>query len=216
MTIADAKRDLDWLTLVWGDLMQSRIKGSPRTWLQTPTTKPETVREGDDLVTVNGMPAPVHLDVLDQIVDVVSWADETAEHVAQVLGMDRLPHADSAYADPRPFLRLIRDNLSALFRDEPGLAEVVADEARTRARGAERLLGMNRFGQVLDCDCPYCGQERALTVVVLDGADPLVVCMGRCWMDDDQSGHATWRGRRAWSYPDGWTQLAKILEGSSA
>lgn len=38
MTLADAKRDLDWLAHVWGDLVASRIKGTPRTWLHHRTT----------------------------------------------------------------------------------------------------------------------------------------------------------------------------------
>lgn len=210
--IATARRDLDWLALIWGDIMAARLKGTPRTWLHHSTTTSPEVVPGDEQHTVAGMPAPLHLDVLDAIVDVVAWADETAEAVSQVLGLDRLAHASSSFADPRPHLAHIGRNLADLFADERDYAEALAGEAAQRARAAERLLGMNRFGQTLNCDCPYCGLPNVLTVVVPEGADPLMVCMGNCWMDDDHTGHATWRGRRAWAHPDGWVQLAKVLE----
>jgi hypothetical protein len=153
------------------------------------------------MVTVNGMPAPVHLDVLDQIVDVVSWADETAENVAQALGMDRLPHADSAYADPRPFLKLIRDNLSALFKDEPAMAEVVADEARTRARRARSILGETPDWFRLTFACPYCDEQK-LTLRKVPDSDPVIACYGaKCVPDENFAGHHTFQGRLAWRYP---------------
>jgi hypothetical protein len=212
--IPDARRDLDWLAASWDDLMDSREKGTQRTWLHHRSSRETPINTGDELVTVHGLPAPLHLDVLDVIVSIVAWADETSENVAQTLGMDRLPHATSAYADPRPHLLHIADHLGPLFADEPEMAEVIADEAHERAVTAAKLLGLMTGGQRLDCDCPYCGVTSALTVVVREGSEPLIVCMGRCWLDADETGHAAWHGRRAWQHPDGWVQLAKMLEAA--
>ena len=213
--VADARRDLDWLAHVWGDLVESRLKGTPRTWLHHRTSTRRDTNPGDELVTVNGLPAPLHLDVLDAMIDVGAWADETSEHVADVLGQDRLPRASSAYASPvGHLLAHIADRLGLLFADEPTLAEDIAEEARERASRAATLMGLLTGGQRLDCSCPYCGVPGALVVVAPQDGLPLVVCQGRCWMDGDATGHATWRGRRAWSYPDGWAQLAKMLAAS--
>lgn len=209
--IHDARRDLDWLAHAWADLAQSRLKGTPRTWLHHGHARPP-VHTDEELVTVHGLPAPLHLDVLDAMVDIVAWSDEVAENVSQTLGIDRLPHASSAFASPRPYLVHIADHLGPLHADEPATAEVIATEARQRAGQAARLMGLLTGGQVLDCECPYCRKPAVLTVIVRDGAEPLIVCMGACWMDDDHTGHAVWRGRRAWVHPDGWTQLAKIIE----
>jgi hypothetical protein len=199
VTIADAKRDLDWLTLVWGDLMQSRLKGSPRTWLHHRTSGKPEQHPGDDMVTVNGMPAPVHLDVLDQIVDVIGWSSEAAENIAQELGVDRPPYATSAHDDPRPWLRFIRDNIGLV--ENPQLAGVVAKEAQARSRRAKQMLGETPDWFRLPFDCPYCGETR-LTFRKVRDSDPVIACYGaKCVPDENFAGHHTFQGRLAWRYP---------------
>ena len=215
-----AQRDLDWLTLMWGDLVESRLKGTARTWLASMRDRPWQQHDptaDEALLTVNGKPAPLHLDVLDAIVDAVAWADETAEAVSQVLGLDRLPHAMSAYANPTRHLGHIRAHLHAVLRDEPDLGLSIVEEVRHRADRAAKLMGLVTDGQVLTCDCPYCGGWKMLTVVTPYDCDPIIVCMSKaCRLeDDDKTGHMAWRHRRAWFYPEGWTMLARLLEDAA-
>ena len=208
----DAHRDLNWLQLTWGDLAHSRLKGTPRTWLhQGPgTPRHPHPTEPDPALTIPGQPAPLHLDVLDAIIDTTRWADTHAGIIAETLHQPPLPHPTGLPPDPRPWLAYINDHIDELsIIDTEHTAQLIR-HAHLKATHAARLLGLLTGGQVLDADCPYCRLSRVLTVIAPDLQDPLIVCMGRCWADDNRRGHFTWRGRVAWSRDD-WPRLARMI-----
>lgn len=157
-------------------------------------------------------PAPGHVDVADLMADLLSTVDELAERLAQALGMNRLAHATSVFADPRPYLRLLRVNLDHPDL-EPALVAEVADAAARLSRDVAAALRLLRAGQVLDTACPWCLSLRSLRVTSADvghGPEALIVCMsGVC--EPPESDCGTWtRGRPAWRFPE-WEWLSQRL-----
>lgn len=216
--LAQARRDLTWLTHTWPQLLECRLKGTWRYWIGGSTVHNTTHGPADD-PSVAGAPAPLYLDVYDAACEVNSWADETSDAAAQLLGVDRPALAfnstEGGWSDPTGRLAFIADNLAAVARQEESFAQDISHEAAAHAHRAATLMGLIVDGQILDADCPYCHKRRVLkNIDTPDG--PTIVCLSDvCRDQEDSTGHRRLYGRRSWRYPDGWVQLAKMLEESS-
>lgn len=198
--------DLYWLADHHDDLLEARLRGTPRPWRQPAQLDPERKAERDEQARIERAerddhaigehPAPLHLDTLDVLVDVLHTAETVADRVAQAAGVDRLPPADHALADPRPYLR---HAARWLRHTDPRIALWAEHEAARLRTTVAVTLGEVTDGQTLDAPCPWCGDERARTLRVrtLAGDLKAVVCHGVCEPSDADCG-TWWRGRPAW------------------
>lgn len=220
-------RDLDFVHDHWPHLLESRIRGTARPWRE-PTTSPETRAQADAAARAERLersdvapgehPAPMHVDVLDVIVDLVITADDLAQRVAQAAGVDRPAPAAGAFADPRPHLRHIRAWWTAATIADDKLHAHAEHHLRRLAEDVALALRIVRDGQILQALCPWCGGRtehqptggaRTLRVHETPGGW-LIVCNGvNCQPQEAECGKR-WRGKPAW--PDfEWVWLAQRL-----
>lgn len=242
LTAAEAKRlgairrDLLWIADRWADVHESRIKGTKRPWREptlTPEAREELDRraraekaEADDRMPGESL-APVHVDVLDTLADILMRADMLHDHIAATLGVERLDSAPSAFADPGPYLTFISDHLREFAEDDPDGMDAVSDLARELRGEMARVLGEVFDGQTLTAMCPWCGGKddrhpvggaRTLRVRLLwlptptdkDAHEPAIVCDGgRC--EPPESDCGLWvKGKPAWPLAE-WEWLGDRL-----
>jgi hypothetical protein len=174
-------------------------------------------------------PAPVHVDVLDTLSDLLMAMDLLHEHVAQTAGLDRLPHASSAFGDPGPYLRFIRENLAAALEADDEILDAAQEKCAQQKASVSRSLALVADGQVLKSPCPWCrgvtphtpaGGAYTLRVRMIpdpradaerDDRVAAVVCQNTlCNPPDADCGHRD-RGMPAWLATD-WDWLAERLE----
>lgn len=216
--VAAVLRHVDFVVAYWPDLLEARIPGTRRRWAQTRTraeSRQHASMHHDEVAALTRAPAPVHLDVLDTIVDVVKISHTLADAVAQLAGVDRLPPPSSAYADPRPYLDLVKRHFDAAAEADGGwIVDAALDphddcsivRARNRTASALRLV---LSGQVLDADCPWCG-NRPLRLEEHAG-EWLVVCRSRRVCEPPETDCGTWvKDRPAWP-PEEWEWLARRI-----
>lgn len=220
--------DLWWLADHCGDLAESRLKGTARPWREVAALDPEARARRDDaarrereersVLAIGEHPSPVHDDVLDLMVDLLATADHLAECVAQAAGVDRMPPAASAFADPRPYLRHAAAHLRAASTD-PHVAELVELEGARLRSAVSVALGMVTDGQTLKALCPWCagGVTGAFTLRVrtLPGGEVAVVCHGVCEPPAADVG-TWWKGRPAWPLATEGVWLADRIAGEHA
>jgi hypothetical protein len=211
-------------------LAASVLHGTARPW-RTPTISPERRAEMDYLghleklersdIAPGETPAPYNLEIGELLVELLAAVENFAETVAQAAGVERLPNATSAYADPKPYLRRIHEHLVAAFDAEPRLAYRAEELCVDLIAKANHALGLTVDGQLLTALCPWCGGRTAtapvggqptMRVRLLEGSnpEPVVVCeSGTC--DPPSSDVGTWhRGHPAWRQHE-WDWLAKRL-----
>lgn len=203
----------------WPDLHEARIPGTRRPWTQTRTRSESRQRPAQDwagaIVGMTAAPAPVNIDVLDALVDILAISHALADAVAQLAGTDRLPAPDSAYADPRPHLELVTKHFNDAAAVDGGWIVNSAldpddDMSIVRARHLTATsLRLILAGQALDADCPWCSARPMRIRIVKD--EPLVVCESRRVCQPPETDCGNWvRGRPAWIMPE-WEWLAKRI-----
>lgn len=225
--------DLNFLIDHWADLLEARLRGTPRPWSE-PAASLERRAEADakaraerlersDVAPGERM-APLHIDVLDVIVDLVATADDLAERLAQHHGAVEAPlAASSAFSDPRPHLRLVGRLCGDLEADEDQVTAALLAHARAELRrlgdDVAAALGLIRDGQVLKALCPWCGGRTTdkpvgggHTLRVRNRHDgPVIVCHG-VGCEPPEADCGTWiHGRPAWPQHE-WDWLAQRLE----
>lgn len=211
--IAQATHNLQWLTRTWHNLQEARLKGTPRTYLTRTRANPPNPTTDTEATTVHGKPAPLHLDVLDCLIAIQQWADNTTDTIAQLLGTAHPPLAaqspDGTWHDIEPRLTYIAGSLDTLQTSHIELLETICREADHHAGRAADLLGYVTT-RIPPFDCPHCAQHRTLRIMDDPRDGLLIACMSRaCYTDRDLSGGYRWHGRIAWKYP--WTQLAEMV-----
>lgn len=230
MTSLPGFADLLWLADHAADITDARLKGTSRPWRQRDRTS-EQWAEADDLahrerkdrnpLAIGEHPAPLHVDVLDLLVDLVCTADDIAEQVAQAAGVDRLPPAPSAFADPEPYLRYAAQHLATAYEADPGLEGGVKEDAARLRQLVGQHLGEFSDGQRVPGLCPWCnggvGQQQTLRIRLVRPAPtlapvPAAVCeSGLCEPPDSDVG--LWHGNRpAWPLDTEGDWLAKRLD----
>lgn len=221
--------DLLWLAEKCQDITEARLKGTARPWQQPHDLTVEQRHANDaharveraerDSAAIGEHPAPLHLDVLDLLVDLLATADDIAEQVAQAAGVERLPTAASAFADPEPYLRYAAAHLSMAYEADPGLAGGVEEDAARLRADVARHLGELTTGQTLKALCPWCdgrtadhpeGGRFTLRVRTMPGDVTAVVCQNSLCEPGADSGTA-WKGYPAWPIWE-WSWLAEHIE----
>ncbi len=217
--------DLLWLADHVTDITDARLKGTQRPWQQpadlTPTqaeardVQAASERADRSVLSIGEHPAPLHLDVLDLLVDLLATADDLAERVAQAAGVERLPPAASAMADPTPYLRHAAEHLAAAVMYDQQLGHHVEAEAVRLRYDVAKALGEFVYGQRLLALCPWCrgGAEQGFTLRVREvHGHPAVVCeSGTCEPPEADCGN--WhRGLPAWPLDTEGAWLADRIE----
>lgn len=220
--------DLLWLADRAHDIAEARLKGTSRPWQQPADLEPDKREERDaharleraerSTLSIGEHPAPLHLDVLDLLVDLLATADDLAEKVAQAAGVDRMPPAASATADPEPYLRHAAAHLAAAIEADSQLGKYVEEEASRLRYDVAKHLGEFTYGQRLMALCPWCHggihQGYTLRVREVQGI-PAVVCeSGTCEPPEADCG--TWLGNKpAWPLDTEGSWLADRIERMS-
>jgi hypothetical protein len=224
------RRTLDslfWLAEHYDDLAETRYKGTPRPWRepaahdadQRERTRLQDAQERADRtnLSIGEHPAPVHVDTLDLLVDVLATADDVAERVSQAAGVQRMPYPASSFASAEPYLRHAAAWLQAAT-STPGMLEYVTQEVeRLRSLVAIHLHELT-YGQTLKASCPWChgGINGGLTLRVRQmGERTVVVCeSGTCDPDEADCG-LRHRGHPAWDLATEGEWLAARIEHDS-
>jgi hypothetical protein len=228
--------DLNWVADRWDDLVEYRLKGTPRPWRQAGDLSPEQRAARDALARLEiaeadrwgrapgHSPAPLHVSTLDVMVSVLAEADTLHETVAQQLGHDRLEPAMSALDSPVRFLRWIAERVQEASEHEHDLLQELVDSARHMRTAVTAELGEIEDGQTLNAICPFCcgvtprtpsGGARTLRFRLVESRlrpgerEALIVCENDCRPFDREVD--TWhRGRPAWPWSQ-WEWLAERL-----
>lgn len=168
---------LTWVRDRWPDLLKARLRGTPRPWHQTDETPPEVAAERDrtarlERIEADGrMPgyslAPLHVDVLDTMAQVLMTADLLHEDIAQTVGYPKLAYPTARrgpgpYLDlddnisPVPYLDYVVHLLDQAVDTDLKIAEHAARKAETMQTLIRTVLGEIVDGQLLDAICPFC------------------------------------------------------------
>ena len=208
----------------WPDLVESRIKGTPRPWREQPTERHQ-VEEG---VGFGSVPAPVHLDVMTAMAELLDVAYGLHEHVAQTVGHPRLAPPVSVYDDVRPYLAYVAATLSEACDTDPDMAEAAHEKAVEMSTTLFTKLGEVTDGQRLDAVCPFClgrtpkrpaGGDRTLVVRIIPARaarepgeeEAVIVCENPVECPVQASECGLWvHGRPAWPWTD-WEWLGERL-----
>lgn len=224
----NAQADISFLSEHWEDLLEARLRGTPRPWSE-PTVSPQTRAAADAearlerLERSNVAPgesaSPLHVDILDVILELVATAEDLAARTSQAAGVDTPPPAKSALDDPRPHLRHVRAWGPQAGEANPALPQLVATRLARLADTVRAALRLLRDGQTLGAICPWCGGRTPRTPVgggrtlrvheTLEGL--FVACHGiGCAPPEADCGNR-WRGRPAWTDAE-WDWLAQRIK----
>lgn len=204
--------DLMYLADHAGDLIEARFRGTPRPWKQAgdldaaqraeQLERDAAERRDRNPLSIGEHPAPMHVDVSDVLVDLLMTADDIAEQVAQAAGVDRLPYASSAFADPEPYLRHAARHLAMAYEADPSLQGGVKEDAERLRKLVATHLGEVLAGQRVPGLCPWCngGLEQRQTLRIrfvrpaptLDPVPAAVCESGVCEPPDSDVG--VWAG----------------------
>ena len=196
--LGDAQRLLAEVIERWPDLVEARLKGTPRIMQSRPARDRRDLEPGEGL---GSLPAPVHLDVLDAMSNILMWADMLHELVAQTVGHDRLDSAASAYSDARPYLRYVVALLPEASETDDEIVEAVTEKAERMRSTILAKLGEVYDGQRLEAVCPFCVGR---TFEKLAGARTLTVRVV-----PSTTGHGGWAIVVVCENPVGCTPFAK-------
>lgn len=214
------------LATLWPLLAVTRFPGTPRPWRPAELTGAQRADRDARLraerhlaeVFLEAVPAPLHLDVLDELDQLwhklITAANGFGVTLSRTYGLTE---------DPRPLLDWCREQA----RTRPG--GIVADDAAwAMLRDVERALGEIWAGQKLTAECPWC--HGGLTIdrqtwhvrMLPAGVDPktgdakhmpAIVCeSGVCEPPESDVG-TWWRGMPAFPLWE-WEWLAQRVEAS--
>lgn len=222
-----ARLDLLWLAEHAADLVESKFRGTPRPWQQPAALSADQREDRDTLAraerherdasAIGEHPAPVHVDVLDLLVDLLATADDLAARISQAAGVEPMRPAESAFADPAPYLRHAATHLAMAGEALPELEPHVEAEAARLRYALAKHFGEFVYGQTLQGHCPWCngGARQAFTLRVRDvGGRPAIVCeSGTCAPAEENYG-ITHRGMPAWDLNTEGAWLAECIDAA--
>lgn len=235
--VASAIDDLDWTRNRWDDLVEYRLKGTPRPWREPSELSLEKRAERDMLARIERAelerwgrapgfsPAPLHVSTLDVMVDVLAEAEALHETIAQYLGVERLEGSISSFDDPGRFLAFAAEHAAAAAEDHDELFDLIVDKAATMRSAVAAELGEIEDGHTLNAICPFCigvtdrhpvGGAKTLRIRLVEDRlhkgeqEAVIVCeAGTCTPFAAEC--SLWvRGNPAWRFPD-WDWLAERL-----
>ncbi|WP_113699169.1 hypothetical protein [Nonomuraea lactucae] len=222
---------LDWLIEYWPDLLDARLPMATRRPWQTPTLD----AEGKELLDaaayldryfrnplgVRESPAPLDVNVLQTVLDVLVHADDLAAELGEWSVRPLLASPGMGELDARPYLAYARARLAEEQEDlgEPGPWSEWAEPIVHRVyESVARALAMLYTGQTVRVICPWClgrtaenpiGGEYTWRIHELPGRPPqiAIICHGQCEPPQREVG-TWWGGKPCWPLWD-WERLAK-------
>lgn len=228
-TTTQITRTADWLLEAHDPLAELVYKGTPRPWKQTDLTADQRAeldaqaraeRAESDGTHLPETPAPIHLDVLDDLTHQQHTARATATRIAAALG-DHTMHVQLTRQTDAPTIDTIRYIKTAAEklhpdRDAQLLAATTHTLHRMRTATARHLTEVTE-GQRLKAHCPWCHYEhlRIRTIGPEHRPDTVVRCESdRC--DPPPKDCGTWHwGRPCWPLHE-WEWLAKIINWANS
>ncbi|MEU4234167.1 hypothetical protein AB0F17_58675 [Nonomuraea sp. NPDC026600] len=223
---------LDWLIEYWPDLVEARLPMATKRPWQTPAPLDAEGRELRDAAAyldryfrnplgVRESPAPLDVNVLQTILDVLVHADDLAAELAE---WGQLAPPGVGDLDARPYLRFARARLVDEHDDlgEPGPWSEWAEPIVWRMyESVARSLAMLYTGQTIRLLCPWCdgrtpetpvGGAYTWRVVTLPGNQIAIVCHGICEPPPREVG-TWWGGQPCWPISE-WERLARYVRAA--
>ena len=216
--------NLEWVIEYWPDLIEARLPLTTKPLRQTRTIS----REEKDLrdaaahmeryfrnnLAWGESPAPVDVDILQTLLDVMVYADDLAAELGPEVLCPILAPPTLGQLDARPWLSYALARLWELPDEWSEWVWPRVERIYTRTAGA---LAEIYHGQVVKVVCPWCtgrteedpvGGAHTWKVEVLPNNQVAIICHGvNCNPPADQVGTWLW-GKPCWPITT-WTKLAK-------
>lgn len=223
-TTAQITSTATWLLEAHDPLAELRHKGTPRPWKQTDLTAEQRAqadaevlaeRADPNLASFPATPAPVHIDILDDLTDQQQTARSTGSSIAATLGDDAMHvqltrQADTTTTD---VIRYIRSAAPRLDPDQH--AEVLATTAakldQMKTATARHMTEVTE-GQRLKTRCPWCAGEQLMVRTIGPDWNPEVVIRCETGVCEPTPGDCgTWHhGMPCWPLHE-WEWLARMI-----
>jgi hypothetical protein len=230
----DAVTDLEDAVMQLASCLEQGVDRPWKTPALTMERRNEIAREAKaerlerDAIAPGESPAPLDLDVMSELVEILAAAEILADRVCRSVWRPINRPAMSALADPRPALVLIRRllNEASTSLTDPQIIAFVEHRAKDLIERAHETLGLISDGQIIKALCPWCGGRTAdnpvggqqtLRVRNVEGMDSTVVICegGGCRPPEADCG--TWiRGLPAWHQSEWEWLAARILHAEEA
>ncbi|MGA5764493.1 hypothetical protein [Nonomuraea bangladeshensis] len=215
---------LEWVIEYWPDLIEARMPLTTKPLQQTRTISREEkdLRDGQAAIerywrnslSWGESPAPLDVDVLQTILDVVVHADDLAAELGPAALCPILAPPALGQLDARPWLTYALARLLELPDEWSEWAWPTVQRVQERAA---RALGMIYHGQTVKVICPWCegrtdeqpvGGVHTWRVEVLPGNQIAIVCHGtNCNPPANLVGTWLW-GKPCWPITT-WQRLAQ-------
>lgn len=215
-----------WLLDAWDPLHEARTKGTPRPWKET-TLTPEQQNTLDiearqekldhGAFVLGESPAPLHLDILDRLLNIQNTTREIARQIADTLHDSPTLVYLTRTRNPNPvyLIGYIQHNAPRLT--EPRHQQVLDDTETTTSTLRARTTGF--FSQVYDgktlkTECPWCGGYKLrIRIIGHQQPEPVIRCeTGLCEPPPQDCGAWTGQGFTLPTWPQWeWQWLAKRL-----
>lgn len=214
---------LEWVIEYWPDLVEARMPLTTKPLRQTRTISAEEIVLRDaqaqmeryfrNNLSWGESPAPVDVDVLQTVLDIVVYADDLAAELGPPAGCRILAPPGLGQLDARPWLHYAMARLGELPDEWAEWASPIVEKIHERTA---RALGMLYHGQTVKVVCPWCdgrteenpvGGAHTWSVEVLPSNQVAIVCHGvNCNPPADVVGTWLW-GKPCWPITV-WERLA--------
>lgn len=216
--------NLEWVIEYWPDLIEARLPLATKPLRQTRTISKEEIVLRDAAAQIERYfrnplswgesPAPVDVNVLQILFDVVVHADDLAAELGPVTLCPILAPPGLGELDARPWLRYSLARLQELPEEWAEYAWPLIERIHQRAAHA---LAMLYHGQTVKVVCPWCqgrtdedpvGGAHTWKVEVLPNNHVAIICHGvNCNPPAEHVGTWLW-GKPCWPITT-WERLAK-------
>ncbi|MDT0302919.1 hypothetical protein [Streptomonospora wellingtoniae] len=228
--LGETRADLLHIADRWPDLYQLRLPGTATRHTtgyaslaarRARDAQARAERRDRTTDTLGYSAAPLDVEVLDTLTDILVGADELAGRIAATAGAPVLDPPSTAYdyAAIRGYLIHAGDHLADAADVDPEALDDAQDTARSMRRKLDKALNEIADGHRLDTVCAFCGGatpeapaggERTLVVRVV--VDQLVIVCANALCSPTSADCGTWvRGRPAWPEAE-WEWLNKRLD----
>lgn len=164
--------DTQWLLDAWDPLQEARTKGTPRPWKETALTpEQQTLNDAQarteklerGAFVLGESPAPLHLDILDRLLNIQKTTRALARQIADTLYDGSTLVYLTRTKDPNPVYLLTYIHTTIPRLVDPRHQQVLDDtqteihdlRTRTATHFAEHVEG-----KTLKANCPWCGGTK--------------------------------------------------------
>lgn len=202
-----------WISEAWPALHESRLKGTPRRWKQTDLATDRlqqldaahrAEKRAAGAPSGADSPAPLHLDVLDLLLDI----DHTSRYGARIIQAHTL---DDPPTDTIGRLGYIATNASTLDPHDDDTRRI-EEQLRQHRAAITKQWAEVVDGQRLKAACPWCqGHQLYFRAIGGEAQTEIVVTCetGTCEPGDDAG--VWYRGRPCWPMHE-WSWLANRID----